>query len=180
VCERAAPAAARRETGSRRDAAYAAARRWYTRRMPTTRPADEAACALFLEGFTCGQAVLAAFADRHGLDRDTALRLGCAFGGGVARTGSTCGAVNGALMAIGLAHGRTKLEDVAARDRTYELTRAFLAAFKKEHGSDLCRELLGVDIGTPEGHAAATRSGVFKTRCPLFVGSAARIVDGFA
>lgn len=146
--------------------------------MPTSPPTspDALARALFEQGFTCGQAVLAAFADRHGLDREHALRLGCAFGGGVARTGGTCGAVNGALMAIGLAHGRTRLEDVAARDRTYELTRAFLAEFRAAHGSDVCRELLGVDIGTPEGHAAAMRSGVFKSRCPGFVAEAARIV----
>ena len=69
---------------------------------------DPAALAvtLFDQGYTCGQAVLAAFAAKHGLDRDLALRVACAYGGGVARTGATCGAVNGALMVIGLAHGR--------------------------------------------------------------------------
>lgn len=135
------------------------------------------AVTLFEQGFTCGQAVLAAFAGRHGMDRETALRAACAFGGGVARTGSTCGAVNGALVAIGLAHGRARLEDHAARDRTYERTRAFLEEFRREHGSDVCRELLGVDIGTAEGHAAATSAGLFRSRCPALVRSAARIVS---
>ncbi|HEX9048955.1 MAG TPA: C-GCAxxG-C-C family protein [Anaeromyxobacter sp.] len=140
---------------------------------------DPAALAetLFDQGFTCGQAVLAAFAGKHGLDRDAALRVACAYGGGVARTASTCGAVNGALMAIGLAHGRTRVEDGAARDRTYETARAFLDRFRAEHGSDQCRDLLGVDIGNAAGAEAAAKAGLFRTRCPIFVRSAARIVS---
>ncbi len=135
------------------------------------------AATLFEQGFTCSQAVLAAFAERHGLARDTALKVACAYGGGVARTGSTCGAVSGALMAIGLAHGRSRVEDEAARERTYDATRAFLERFRREHGSDLCRELLGVDIGTPEGREHAAKEGLFRSRCPLFVRSACRIVS---
>lgn len=140
---------------------------------------DPAALAvtLFEQGFTCSQAVLAAFAPRHGLGRDLALKLGCAFGGGIARGGGTCGAVSGALMAIGLAHGRTRVEDEAAREKTYEATRAFLGRFRSEHGSDQCRQLLGVDIATAEGREAAAKEGVFRTRCPMIVRSAARIVS---
>lgn len=139
---------------------------------------DPAALAvtLFDQGFTCSQAVLAAFASRHGLARDAALRVSCAFGGGVARSGSTCGAVTGALMAIGLAHGRTRVEDEAARERTYEAARAVVDRFRTEHGSDVCRELLGVDISTPEGREAAAKEGLFRTRCPAFVRSAAKLV----
>jgi C_GCAxxG_C_C family probable redox protein len=140
---------------------------------------DPAALAgtLFEQGFTCSQAVLAAFAERHGLDRDLALKLACAYGGGIARGGGTCGAVSGALMAIGLAHGRTRIEDEAAREKTYAATRTFLERFRAEHGSDLCRELLGVDISTREGSEAAAKAGLFRTRCPLLVRSAARLVS---
>jgi C_GCAxxG_C_C family probable redox protein len=141
------------------------------------RTPEQVAVALFEQGFTCGQAVLAAFAERRGLDREAALRVACAFGGGVARTGSTCGAVNGALMAIGLEHGRTRVEDEAARERTYVAARAFLARFVREHGSDVCRELLGVDIGTPEGREAARKAGLFASRCPQLVRSAASIAS---
>ncbi len=144
--------------------------------MPTL--PEETARALFAQGFSCSQAVLTAFAERHGLARDAALRLGCAFGGGVGRTGGTCGAVSGALLVLGLAHGRTTIEDVPARERTYALARAFRERFREAHGSEVCRELLGVDIGTPEGHAAAQQAGLYRTRCPEFVASAVRIVDG--
>jgi C_GCAxxG_C_C family probable redox protein len=139
--------------------------------------AERLALALFEQGFTCGQAVLAAHARGLGLEREAALRVACAFGGGVARMGSTCGAVNGALMAIGLAHGRTRVEDEAARDRTYDVSRAFLDRFRAEHGALVCRELLGVDIGTAEGHRTAAEAGLFRSRCPAFVGGAARIVS---
>ncbi len=134
------------------------------------------AVTLFDQGFTCGQAVLAAFAARHGLDRDAALRVACAYGGGVAGQGETCGAVNGALMAIGLAYGRTRVEDEAARENTYGAARTFLERFRREHGSHVCRELLGVDIGTQDGRESAAKEGLFRTRCPKFIRSAAKIV----
>ncbi len=140
---------------------------------------DPAALAvtLFDQGYTCGQAVLAAFAGKHGLDREVALRMACVYGGGVARTAATCGAVNGALMVIGLAHGRGRVEDEAAREKTYDAARAFLDRFRSEHGSDQCRDLLGVDIATAEGSEAAAKAGLFRTRCPVFVRSAARLVS---
>ena len=59
----------------------------------------------FDEGFSCSQAVLSAFAPEHGLDRETALKVATAFGGGMGHRGDTCGAVTGAFMAIGLRHG---------------------------------------------------------------------------
>jgi C_GCAxxG_C_C family probable redox protein len=142
--------------------------------------AEQLASDLFEQGFTCGQAVLAAHAARLGLEREAALRIACAFGGGVARTGGTCGAVNGALVVIGLAHGRTRVEDEGARERTYDAARAFMDRFRAEHGALACRDLLGVDIGTPEGHRAAAEGGLFRARCPAFVRGAARIAGELA
>jgi hypothetical protein len=69
------------------------------------------------------------------------------------------------------------VEDEAARERTYGAARAFLDRFRAEQGSVTCRDLLGVDIGTPEGHRAAAEGGLFRTRCPGFVRAAARLVD---
>ncbi len=151
----------------------------YSRAMERPIEIEPAALAvtLFEQGFTCSQAVLAAFAGRHGLDRDTALRIACAYGGGGAQTGGACGAVSGALMAIGLAHGSTRVDDEAAREKTWDAARALLDRFRREHGSDRCRDLLGVDIGTPEGREAAAKAGLFRTHCPVFVRSAARIAS---
>jgi C_GCAxxG_C_C family probable redox protein len=86
-----------------------------------------------------------------------------------------CGAVSGALMVIGLAHGATAAEDQASREKTYAVTRELCSRFQEHHGSIVCRELLGVDIGTPEGREIAVRTGLFRTRCPAFVRDAAEI-----
>jgi C_GCAxxG_C_C family probable redox protein len=120
--------------------------------------------------------VLGGFAERYQLSKEQASRVGCAFGGGMARSGQTCGAVSGAMMVIGLAHGATTGDDQASRDKTYALTRELWSRFQDRHGSLACRELLGVDIGTPEGREAAMRTGLFKTRCPAFVRDAAAMV----
>ena len=85
--------------------------------MTLTR-ADDAA-AIFKSGFSCSQAVCCAFAGDFGIDRDTALKFSCSFGGGMGHTGNTCGAVTGALMVIGMKYGRTSPEDLAAKDKTY-------------------------------------------------------------
>lgn len=52
--------------------------------------------------YNCAQAVLVPFADQCGLDEKAAFQLGANFGAGM-RHGSTCGAVTGALMVLGLA-----------------------------------------------------------------------------
>jgi C_GCAxxG_C_C family probable redox protein len=63
--------------------------------------------------------------------------------------GSVCGAVSGAMIAIGLAHGRE--EPWQSRDQAYDLARKFYRAFQEETGSTICRELTGVDLSAPEG-----------------------------
>ena len=45
----------------------------------------EKARALFLEGYNCAQAVVCAFDDLTGLDRETSARLASSFGGGMGR-----------------------------------------------------------------------------------------------
>ncbi len=93
----------------------------------------------------------------------------------MARTAQMCGAVTGALMVIGLAHGGTAAGDQPAREKTYAATQELWARFRERHGSLACRDLLGVDIGAPQGLAAAVQSGVFRSLCPVFVRSAADI-----
>jgi C_GCAxxG_C_C family probable redox protein len=129
----------------------------------------------FSDGFSCSQSVLAAFAPELGLDADAALRVSAAFGGGMGRLGHTCGAVTGALMVLGLRYGAT-VADPAAKELTYAKARDFVAKFEARHGATDCADLLGVNIGTPEGQAVAREANLFKTTCPGLVASAAEIV----
>jgi C_GCAxxG_C_C family probable redox protein len=100
------------------------------------------------------------------------------FGAGVAYTGADlCGAVTGALMAISLKYGRGDVKDISAKTKTYELGRKFMEEFSAKNDSCICGELLGLDIGTPEGVKEAVETKLFETRCPALVKSACEILD---
>jgi C_GCAxxG_C_C family probable redox protein len=140
-----------------------------------TRP--EQAEAIFRQGFSCSQAVLAAHADRGGLEAERALKLAEGFAAGICGLGRTCGAVSGAILAIGLVHGRTRHDDAAARDATSVRVRRLVAEFERRHGSLDCAAILGCEIDTPEKRQAARESGLFQRVCPPLVRSAAELVD---
>ena len=138
----------------------------------------EEACALHGRGANCAQSVLCAFADDVGLRRQVAMRIASGFGGGMGRMGGTCGAVTGAFMALGLRHGMTEPEQKDLKEKNYAMTREFAARFTAKNGSIVCRELLGCDIGTPEGMAEAKEKDLFATRCMKLVGDAVEITEG--
>ena len=137
----------------------------------------DCALSLFRQGFSCSQAVVAAFAAEFGLDKDTALRISQPFGGGIARRADWCGALTGAFLAIGLKHGRTRAEDIAARDKTYALVLEIIKRFTARHSHFRCKDLLGCDIGTPEGQKTAEEMNLHKTRCEDYVRDAAAILE---
>lgn len=131
---------------------------------------------LFGRKFHCSQAVFAAFAEELGLTEEQALKIGACFGSGM-RKGEVCGACTGALMALGLKYGQSSEEDIDSRMKTNEVTDRFMAEFKKENGSYMCKDLLGCDISTEEGLAVALEKKLFTEFCPKMVESAARIVE---
>jgi len=131
----------------------------------------------FKEGFSCSQAVLAAVSETLGLDKERAFRISQPFGGGMARMGLTCGAVTGAMLAIGLKYGRTRPEDEEAKEKTYSLVHEFIRRFQDRHSSIVCRELIGVDLSSPQGHKEGEERGVFENLCPRFVADAVEILE---
>jgi len=139
---------------------------------------SDAATTTFKSGFSCSQAVFTAFTQENGLDRETALKISQAMGGGMAHLGFTCGAVTGAFMAIGLRFGRFRAEDLAAKEKTYALMTEFVRRFKARYGDNLsCPGLIGVDLGTPEGLKRAGDEHLFETRCAALVRDAAMICE---
>lgn len=137
----------------------------------------ETALSRFQEGFSCSQAILSTYGEEVGLARSLGLKLAAGFGGGMGRMAETCGAVTGAFMVVGLKHGRTKVGDSTARDKTDDLIREFTERFKERHGSIICRELLGCDISAPEGVELAEERDLFADLCPGLVKSAAEILE---
>jgi C_GCAxxG_C_C family probable redox protein len=137
----------------------------------------ELAVSLFQKGFSCSQALLAAYSDAFGLDGDVALRIAAGFGGGMGRMAQTCGAVTGAVMLIGLKYGATDAKDRRAKEKTHAAVREFAARFIARHDSLVCRDLLGCDISTPEGSQSAKEKKLSFTICPELVKSAAQIFE---
>lgn len=131
---------------------------------------------LFSQGISCSCAVLASVAPRYGLTEDAAARAACCFGGGMAGTSKTCGAVTGAMMALGLAHGSGTTVDVPRKQAAYAKTAELWRRFEERHGSISCKEILGADLSTPEGRARIASEKLIQTRCPSVVRSAAEIL----
>ncbi len=129
---------------------------------------------LLKSGMNCCQAVLMTFAQKYGLSREDAMRIASGFGGGMGRMGDTCGAVTGAFMTIGLAHPRPNRDSA---EPSAHLVQNLAWQFCKRHGSTACRDLLGEDISTPEGHERAKNAKLFQTLCPKLVHDAAEILE---
>lgn len=101
-------------------------------------------------------------------------RVATAFGGGIGGTGSVCGALVGAVMAIGLRHGR---QEPSERDaRAYVLTQELRRRFEAEMGQIECRALTGMDLSTREGVTGFYASDVPARVCLPAVGVAYRAV----
>jgi len=140
-------------------------------------PKADRAVSSFKEGFNCSQSVLSTYSRLNGLNREVALKIAQAFGGGMARMGQTCGAVTGAFMVIGLKYGKVKAEDEEAKEKTYEIVREFVKRFKSLNGSIICKDLLGYDLDTPEGRKQVEEKQICETTCPKFVEDAVEILE---
>lgn len=136
----------------------------------------EMASQMFRGGCACSQAILATYGPALGLPRNTAMQVAAGFAGGM-RLGETCGAVTGALMVLGLRHASEHSETAAGRADVYARVLEFQKRFQNQHGSLICRQLLGVDVSTPEGMKQAREQNLFQTTCVRIVESAAAILE---
>lgn len=132
----------------------------------------------FKSGYTCSQAVLCVFLDELGIDEKTALKISLPFGGGMGRMREVCGCVSGMLMACGLKYGSGIPGDKECKDRCYAVSQELAAEFKKENGSIICRELLGLSKNCDTSQTvseARTESYYRKRPCAKLAALAAEI-----
>jgi len=132
---------------------------------------------LILERFrtdcNCAHAVMLAFREQTGLDEGTIMGLGLGFGGGIARTGQVCGAVNGAVITLGMVCLKAMKHQPDAKELANRVVQQFLEEFKKANGSVYCGELLdGLDLRSPEGRQAFKQTGLHEKVCEPAVRSA--------
>ncbi len=125
----------------------------------------------------CAQSVVSTYCDEFGLDRNLGLKIAMGFGSGMARTGKTCGAVTGAYMILGLSQRINENNARESIERTYKLMRDFNREFKAIHGSLDCKDLIKLDLSSPEQHAEAQNKHIFTTVCPDLVRDAAAILE---
>ncbi len=131
---------------------------------------------MFRDGYNCAQSVLMCCGEDLPFDRDVALALTSAFGGGLGSSGNLCGAVAGGVMAIGLKNPRTDPQDQEAKNANIRLTREFLQKFRERNGSLECRNLLGLDLSLPSSLEKARETGLFQTVCTKAVRDAVEIL----
>jgi C_GCAxxG_C_C family probable redox protein len=73
-------------------------------------------------------------------------KIAFGFAGGIGNTGAVCGAVVGAVMAIGLKLGRA--DTMEGMMQNLGVAREFRRRFEAEMGHIDCRELTGLDLTT--------------------------------
>lgn len=140
----------------------------------------EKAMALFEEGYNCAQAVFLAFEDMHGIDRRTAAALSSSFGGGMGRLREVCGSVSGMFLTVGVLYGYDDPKAKEEKAEHYARIQELAAAFEKENGSIVCRELLGLTVKKEEPIPQERTEEYYKKRpCKELVGMAAEILETY-
>lgn len=137
---------------------------------------------LFMSGYGCCQSVVAAFADRYGLDDRQAKLVAAGFGGGVGRMRMMCGAVSGLVILAGLNDGQTEGADREGKAHCYKVVQELLGQFREANGSVVCAELLGLKGPVPPGNFTPDERNADyyrKRPCAAKVESAARIFAAY-
>ena len=130
---------------------------------------------LFARHYNCAQSVYAACGRSEGLTESQRLALAGPFGGGIAASGEVCGALTGALLALGEAsEAEVAADPGSARRAVYARSARLTEAFREAHGSILCRELTGHNMSTESGLRAFQESGLRQSLCAKLVGFAAQ------
>lgn len=131
--------------------------------------AAERAVELFVSGFNCAEATLLALSEEFGKKVSVIPRIATGFGGGIGRTGQLCGALSGAVMAIGLQVGCDRAEEKEKRSSAAEGVRQMIVGFEEEFGTTQCRVLTGCVLHTKEGREKFDRLELRKTFCPRLI-----------
>lgn len=129
-------------------------------------------------GFSCSQMVFATLSEELGINREHALRLATGFGAGIAYQDDICGAVSGAILAIGLKHGNDEPSKVDLSNKALFLTRELIQRIKAKHGSYKCKDLTGIDhTNLEEGMKLYQEQGIARKICRPIVIECIEIVE---
>jgi C_GCAxxG_C_C family probable redox protein len=139
-------------------------------------PNEDEIAKLFAQGFDCGQVVLAVASERIGLDTETAAKLASGLGGGMFR-GQTCGAVTGAIIALGMKYGHYEPNMPERKNQVTAKAVEFQQRFIEKYSSTVCRELLGYDISRPDELTIILEKGLLFSFCPKLTAAAIGLLE---
>lgn len=91
-------------------------------------------------GYNCAQSVLAGAGEYTGIDENTALAIAAGFGGGL-RSGEVCGAISGAVMAIGMKFPFIDANDAEAKEKIAALAKKCVAMAREKYSCVSCLAL---------------------------------------
>ena len=113
--------------------------------------ADELGRGYFRQGLNCSECVLRTFMDIYETGvSDDVICMATGFGGGMGHTKNTCGAITGAVLALGLVKGRRdpfgSKEEMGARVKQlqgeiYPVFGAMIEEIKAHFGTLICSEM---------------------------------------
>lgn len=130
---------------------------------------------LFLSGKGCAQAVALAFSDEIGLDETLIERQTIGFCGGMGRLREVCGTVSAMTYVLSNLYGDE------GRASVYAMIQEVAGEFRKQNGSIVCRELLGLDKNSISAPTPEPRTAEYyrKRPCPELCKMAADILENF-
>jgi len=132
----------------------------------------------------CSQCVVAAIREVVGLIDDSVFKAATGLAGGIGLSGSACGALTGAVLALSMARGR-EYDNFADPERTrfesFKLAHKLAERYEKEYGSLICKDvqtkLMGrsFNLLIPEEYQAFLAAGGHDDKYPAVVGKTARM-----
>lgn len=125
----------------------------------------ERAIACHNKAYNCAQSVAFAFLDKVDIDPETLFKVTEGLGLGMGGMEGTCGAVTAACVIAGAKNSTVEMGGPGSKGATYKISKEIVRRFKEESGSVICKELKGVETGTPA------------KACPDCVKDAARILE---
>ncbi|MCG8688840.1 MAG: C-GCAxxG-C-C family protein [Desulfobacterales bacterium] len=128
-----------------------------------------------MAGHSCSQALVMAYCQRFGLNRDTAAKLATGLAGGLAQ-GKTCGAVTGAIIVTGLKFGSGAAWDRYTNEQCAMAAQEFCHQFRKRQKTIQCRQILErhrININDPQQIKGLRESGL----CARIVEDAQEILE---
>ncbi len=124
------------------------------------------AISFFKEGYNCAESILKAM--------DYAPNIATAFGAGISRKGSVCGAIAGGILVINLKYGRNSAKE--DKEKVYNAALEYIDEFEEEFGNIMCYDLIECDLRTPECQKKYKDQNLSDEECKKFIGKTIEIL----